>query len=212
MTPYKLGGITPYHYRRTALTIISHLSSIRRMSYTVMGVGLPRGRQDLAPIWKSALKSALRSAKRTHHIEYILLFEVSENGHEHAHAILMRKAPHGVNFIHLDSHLLHTVRELFFRKVAQLKFRKSKYAFVGENLNALVNMLSVNRQMVYYGKAKIVEGRLVLPTNGKGFLGYLNKKPELMQKGKAIVSAGLLDLRLNKLKRLESRGWKNATN
>lgn len=196
-----------YDHRKNAVKIMTKLMKNRKNSYTVASLGCsPDHPKSVRTNWRKALRTALYQAKRRFGLEYILVFETSEKGYEHAHLMLMQR--HGVYFTRLDQSTIRLIREMYFRRLFQLVNDLRMRAHKEKPLEFFLSGLNVDKEMLRIVKAKKGNKKYLAPGTGDGFPEYLLKKSELTQKGTAIVSKGLLTLKMGYINRLQSNGWK----
>ncbi len=196
------------HYnRRTFLRALSVMTLAGKCRYTVVGVGFPPRLRRVQAHWKKALKSSLRILKYRYGVEYVLLFERSERGHEHAHVVMMRPEKHG-RLRRLSKHDISEFRDLFFR----ILFRRVEEATGLETaslpLPSILRKLHVSEKQAVKLLPSYVDADRVRRPSGHNpaFFGYLMHKPELLDSS-TTFSSGLLKLRMKSVSRMRPKGW-----
>jgi len=170
--------------------------------YTVVLVGFPpRIYAGVRSVWRKALKTALRICKKRWGIEYILIFEISPKGHDHAHLILTRislGSRKGVKELRrVDTHDLNLLRTEFFRIIQKYREEASAYQAKKWTQKAIYKQIKeVGMDPIKIFKVSRIfqkSGKQFSSGSGNAFFRYLYVKPEMINENSSI-SSGLISL------------------
>ena len=174
---------------KRALMRFKNLIKLGKARFTILGVGLSPENDDLKGYWKKALKSALRRLRKTYGIDYVLLFEVSEKGFDHAHIVLTQKLGE-TDFEKIGPSYLNDFRGYFFQNLQkQAKPETSKkqgWKEIAKNLG-----IEHPTQTVKYVKVFKHKGTMIPAGTGPGFVNYILAKPKVAG---LTLSRGFLNL------------------
>lgn len=198
--------------RLTFLNSLGKVIKVKKGSFTTLGVAIPRNRKDLDKVWKPVLKATLRVMKRRFNLEYILVFEESNKGYQHAHVVIFSKDSGKMNFRKISRNDLQEIRHQFMRRLCLAVFKKSRNFGNNRTMEEFAHNLKLDpARVVHLFKGFKGKKQEFIPAgHGVGFLNYLKIKPEIFSQ-KTTLSAGVLALRQKSVDRLHPKGWVKKT-
>lgn len=174
---------------------IKHLLSVTEgepLSYTILGISLPTSLN--LPKWKKAILTTLRRyRKQVIGFEYILVFETSPKGLDHAHLIVFKldtseSKPVIQKLLRRD---IDNIRYQFFYWLAKLSEipvrKKQSLETILENIGGIEDP---KRVFCYVKTYLDGEGNPRVAGKGIGFFHYLARKPEFVTV-EASISSGI---------------------
>ncbi len=174
---------------KRALLRFKNLIKMGKARFTILGVGLSPENRSLQGYWKKALKSALRRLRKSYGIDYVLLFEVSEKGYDHAHVILTQKLGE-TDFEKIGPSYLNDFRGYFFQNLQKEadpeNSKKDGWKEIAKKLG-----IEYPTQTVKYVKVFRYEGQMIPAGTGPGFVNYILAKPKVAG---LTLSRGFLNL------------------